>query len=125
MDRRNAAYRHWQETGDQEPMREFGFNLPDRRETNSVTTATNQAGNAGTISNLIISPDYAPCFLYEEIPDLLECKSPTKIAYDLGDDGYIPVCEACISTAIRLGYINDVTMLDVKWLVEYLDAERP
>ena len=32
LDRRNAAYRHWRDTGDPEPMREFGFNLPDRRD---------------------------------------------------------------------------------------------
>ena len=125
MDRRNATYRYWQETGDPGPINEFGFTLPDRRGTNQGTEESNQTRNTEANSNLIIAPDYKPCYLYKEIPDLLECKSPTKIAYDLGDDGYIPVCEACISTAIRLGYINDVTMLDVKWLVEYLDAERP
>ena len=32
LDRRNTAYRHWQDTGDPEPMREFGFDLPDRRD---------------------------------------------------------------------------------------------
>ena len=30
--RRNAALRHYYSTGDPEPIREFGFNLPDKRE---------------------------------------------------------------------------------------------
>lgn len=32
LDRRNAAIRHWHNTGDPEPAKEFGFSLPDRPE---------------------------------------------------------------------------------------------
>lgn len=32
LNRRNAAIRHWQNTGDPGPVAEFGFTLPDRRE---------------------------------------------------------------------------------------------
>ena len=31
LDARNAAYRHWHETGDPTEINKFGFNLPDRR----------------------------------------------------------------------------------------------
>ena len=36
LDARNAAYRYWHETGDPGPINEFGFNLPDRRESKEV-----------------------------------------------------------------------------------------
>ncbi len=32
LDRRNEAIRHWHNTGCPEDAREFGFNLPDRRQ---------------------------------------------------------------------------------------------
>ena len=39
LDRRNSAMRHWRETGDPGPAKEFGFDLPDRRPV-TVTGAT-------------------------------------------------------------------------------------
>ena len=44
LDRRNAALRHWHNTGDPEPAKEFGFTLPDRRaERQNRPRAGNQA----------------------------------------------------------------------------------
>ena len=42
LDKRNAALRHWRETGDPGPAQEFGFNLPDRRTESRMSKALNE-----------------------------------------------------------------------------------
>ena len=46
LDRRNAAIRHWQDTGDPEPAREFGFNLPNRSQQQETESAISAARHA-------------------------------------------------------------------------------